>query len=355
MTKNNKARKGDILYSRVGAKFGEAAVIERDFEFSIYVSLTLIKIKQKNDCYYVKHLLNSEFVKTKAKRSVFQGAGVPNLNVKVVREFVLPFPLLPEQQKIAEILTTADEKIDVIEAQIVQTQELKKGLMQRLLTKGIGHTVFKASPLGEIPQSWDVVTISSVGNVVTGNTPSTVINEYYTEDKDGFLWASPADLGKGKYVRMTNKRLSQRGFDQTRKLSPKSILVTCIGSTIGKIGMADKIMATNQQINSLVCNPNNDPQFFYYALQHKADYIKSLAGTHAVPLLNKTDFSNITVVKPMRAEQEKIGEILCSVEEKLEVLQEKKVGYHELKKGLMQQLLTGKIRVNHLIETEIFA
>lgn len=134
LTKNNQPKKGDILYSRVGAKFGEAGVVEHDFEFSIYVSLTLIKVKKSNDVYFIKQLLNSEYVKNLALRSVFQGAGVPNLNVKVVRAFKLPIPPKEEQIKIAAILNTVDQKIEILQCKRNYYQKLKTGLMQQLLT-----------------------------------------------------------------------------------------------------------------------------------------------------------------------------------------------------------------------------
>jgi len=276
-------------------------------------------------------------------KSLEQGSTFTAVNGVDIKTIQILLPPLPEQQKIAEILSTVDDKIEIIDQQITETQELKKGLMQRLLTKGIGHTEFKDSPLGKIPKSWEVVTINSIGNVITGSTPKTNVNEFYTEE--GILWASPSDLTNVKYVNLTKKQLTPLGFEQTRKLPPKSILVTCIGSTIGKIGMTNSWMSSNQQINSIVCTNLNNSEFYYYVIENKADYIKSLAGTQAVPLLNKSDFSSILIIKPPIQEQQKIADILSSVDEKLEVLAEKKTNYQELKQGLMQQLLTGKIRV----------
>ncbi|RYE89927.1 MAG: restriction endonuclease subunit S [Cytophagaceae bacterium] len=85
----------------------------------------------------------------------------------VIDSISIPLPPIPEQRKIAEILSTLDEKMAVMDEQLAQTQELKKGLMQRLLTKGIGHTQFKDSPLGEIPASWDVNQLDSCLSLIT--------------------------------------------------------------------------------------------------------------------------------------------------------------------------------------------
>lgn len=191
---------------------------------------------------------------------------------------------------------------------------------------------------GYLPIDWKSITIQLIGEVITGRTPKSSNPDYYTEE--GFLWASPADLGKGKYIDFTKKQLTDLGFEQTRKLPPKSVMVTCIGSTIGKIGMTNSWMATNQQINSIVCNAENWSEFYYYVMEYMASDIKSLAGTQAVPLLNKTDFSAINVVNPPLLEQQKIAEILSTVDAKIKVIDQQISETQELKKGLMQRLLT---------------
>lgn len=266
-----------------------------------------------------------------------------NLNAQKVKNFLIPLPPLEEQKKIADILSIVDKKIAFVEENINATEELKKGLMQKLLTEGIGHTEFKDSELGRIPESWEVVQIKQLGTVVTGSTPKTANKEFY--ENGTRLWASPSDLGKSKEIKNTATKLSNLGFEQTRILPARSILVTCIGSTIGKIGIAYEEMSTNQQINSVVCNEKNNSDFYYYVLDQQKEYIKKLAGTQAVPLLNKTDFSMIKVIQAPLEEQKQIAEILSTVDKKIENLKEKKLSFEELKKGLMQKLLTGEVRV----------
>ncbi|GAA0860054.1 restriction endonuclease subunit S [Clostridium baratii] len=137
LTKNDKPQKGDILYSRVGANYGIAAVVEVEFEFSIYVSLTLIRIKKEYNSVFYKYLLNSEFIRKQADVGVFQGGGVPNLNVKVVEKFNMIVPPKFEQDRIASILSTVDEKIEQYKNKKEKLEEVKKGLMQQLLTGNI--------------------------------------------------------------------------------------------------------------------------------------------------------------------------------------------------------------------------
>ncbi len=132
--KNNPPKVGDVLYSRVGT-IGEAAVIEDEFEFSVYVSLTLIKPKSDSlDSYFLMQLLNSEPYKDRAKEQVYLGGGVGNLNVEVVRNYPIIFPQSNEQKAIAKILSDMDLEINSLEQRLGKTRQIKQGMMQELLT-----------------------------------------------------------------------------------------------------------------------------------------------------------------------------------------------------------------------------
>ena len=135
LTKKNKPTKGDVLYSRVGSKFGEAGVVEHEFEFSVYVSLTLIKpIPDKLDSYFLKYYLNSPLVKSLALKSI-SSSGVPNLNVKDVREFPIKYPSISIQKEFVEEIYLLRKETQRLEAlyqrKIALLGELKKSLLQQ--------------------------------------------------------------------------------------------------------------------------------------------------------------------------------------------------------------------------------
>jgi len=141
LTKNNKPTKGDILYSRVGAKYGEAGVVEHDFDFSVYVSLTLIRpIFEKLNNYFLKYYLISPVIKSLAKKSI-QSSGVPNLNVKDVREFPATYPSLEKQHQIVnqiETLLVEIKKIEnIYQQKIKDLRELKKSVLQKAFNGGL--------------------------------------------------------------------------------------------------------------------------------------------------------------------------------------------------------------------------
>ena len=267
--------------------------------------------------------------------------GVPGLNREQAHSVILPIPTLSEQKEIADILTTVDETIAKTTQIIDKTKELKKGLMRRLFTQGIGRKRFKKTETGEIPVEWDVGQVSDYGDIVTGNTPSTNIPEYYGDE---YPFASPFDLGEKKTIFQTEKYLSEDGLSVARVVPHNSVLVVCIGSTIGKTGIAGTTLATNQQINSIICK-DSDYNFVYYYLTFISQKIKLLASTQAVPILNKGDFSKIRAPFPTVDEQKRIGSILSSVDEEIEKEMNHKEQLETLKKGLMQVLLTGKLRV----------
>ena len=168
----------------------------------------------------------------------------------------------------------------------------------------------------EFSDEWEKCLISDFGMVITGNTPPTKDVDNY---KDGIkLWASPIDLGKSKWIYDTQTKLSVTGFEKTRKLPQGAILVTCIGSTIGKMGMATCEMATNQQINSIITNSDNDKDFVYYAIESKFPKYLTSVAIQAVPIISKSSFERLPNIRTTLTEQKKIGRFLSLIDKRIE-------------------------------------
>ena len=198
---------------------------------------------------------------------------------------------------------------------------------------------YKATALGIIPQEWEVKRIKDFGPVITGSTPSTLDSENYG---GRYMFVSPADLSEdAKYIMTTEKTLSDKGYSQARRIPKGSILFTCIGSTIGKIGIASQDLATNQQINSIVTNG----EYLFYALSFQSNRIKILANEQAVPIINKSDFERIKVAFPPLAEQRKIAEVLGVWDEAIEKQARLIEKLALRKRALMQRLLSAKLRL----------
>ncbi len=167
----------------------------------------------------------------------------------------------------------------------------------------------------EFSEEWEDCSIQDYGEVVTGNTPPTSHAEYY--ENGTYLWASPADLGINKNITETKTKLSLSGFKKTKNIPKGSVLVTCIGSTIGKMGMATETMASNQQINSIVVNDKSNCDFVYYAICRAFPRYLAEVGVQAVPILSKSNFEKLPNYTTCREEQDKIGYFLNLLDERI--------------------------------------
>lgn len=209
--------------------------------------------------------------------------------------------------------------------------------MQEKISQG-----YKQTEVGVIPEDWDVVPIGGLGEVRTGGTPPTNRRELYG---GGYLFVSPADIGANKYINRTEKTLSLEGFRSSRIFPAGSSLFVCIGSTIGKVGLAAVDLCSNQQINSVSPGENVDSEFLYYSLLHASPRIAALAGEQAVPIINKSAFSANLIALPGKGEQLAIAEALSDADARIEALEALLAKKRDLKQAAMQQLLTGKIRL----------
>ena len=209
----------------------------------------------------------------------------------------------------------------------------------------------------EFSDEWEKCLISDFGMVITGNTPPTKDVDNY---KDGIkLWASPIDLGKSKWIYDTQTKLSVTGFEKTRKLPQGAILVTCIGSTIGKMGMATCEIATNQQINSIITNSDNDKDFVYYAIESKFPKYLTSVAIQAVPIISKSSFERLPNIRTTLTEQKKIGRFLSLIDKRIETqnkiiedLKKLKSAIRKKMFSLLKDEYTESFEINQLLDYE---
>lgn len=193
----------------------------------------------------------------------------------------------------------------------------------------------------EFSGEWKNINIGLLGTIITGSTPSTNdITNYGNE----YMFVGPGDMGLSKYINKTEKMLSKKGFNSLRKVKKGSIMVTCIGSTIGKIGIANQEMTTNQQINSIIVNNIYNNEFIYYTLIFNFPKYMNAIGVQAVPILNKSEFEKLKIMIPSLPEQSKIADFLSNVDKKIQNQQDKITHLENIKKGFMQKIFSREIR-----------
>ena len=265
---------------------------------------------------------------------------MPSLNLSIIKQFRIPIPPLPEQQKIAEILSTADETIQKVNEEITLTEKLKKGLMNTLLTKGIRHTKFKMTEIGEIPEEWEVVKIgdNKVSELVMGQSPpSSSYNAY--ADGMPFLQGN-ADFGEiypSPSIYCT----------KPLKLAEKGDILLSVRAPVGELNIAVSKCVIGRGLAAIKCKDNKiHYMYLYYYLKYSANRLRSQSTGSTFKAVGKDILSHFEICLPYFEEQQKIAEILVTVEYKLELLRNKKTYLERIKKGLMGDLLTGKVRVN---------
>jgi type I restriction enzyme S subunit len=303
--------------------------------------ITLKESVYKN---YIFYALNSNKIQLHFYKEL-TGTTIKNLSLDTLRKTNIPIPYIKEQQKISSILSSVDEQIEISDNLIEKMKELKEGLMQRLLTKGIGHSRFKNTEIGRIPEEWEVFRIKDVSDTTSGGTPSRTHKEYY---KNGtILWVKTGELGK-KYIFDSEEKITEEAvLKSSAKLIPiNSVLIAMYGATIGKTSISKKELTTNQACCAIICKEGVlNYEFLYYILNFNKNSLIKLGAGGAQPNINQIIIKEYKIPVPSLQEQQKISSILSSVDDQISQYESKKEKLQELKKGLMQKLLTGKIRV----------
>ncbi|WP_069286327.1 restriction endonuclease subunit S [Aerococcus urinaeequi] len=187
---------------------------------------------------------------------------------------------------------------------------------------------------------WEQRKLREVGNVVTGSTPSTLDKTNYN---GSYLFVSPADIKGNRYVDKTTTTLSEKGFRKGRILKEGAILFVSIGSTIGKVAQIRQEAVTNQQINAVVPHEDYDDNFIFSTLVKESEKIRLLSATQAVPIMNKTTFSNIDIHIPGNIkEQIQMGAFFNKMDDAITLHQRKLDQLNQLKEALLQQMFPGK-------------
>jgi len=264
---------------------------------------------------------------------------VKKAHPSVIRKLYADIPVLPipEQQRIVGILDEAFDGIATAKANAEQNLRNARALFESHL-----QSVFTQRGEG-----WVEKRIEEIGTTQTGSTPK-------TSDKKNFgdfiPFIKPADFNADGSLNYENDGLSEQGFAQARKVAEGSVLMVCIGATIGKCGWCDRDITTNQQTNTLTPTKGASYKFIYYQMLIE-DFQRRVihcSGQATLPIINKSKWSALTVwLPPTLDDQEQIVAKLDALREetqRLESLYQRKLAaLAELKKSLLHQAFSGQL------------
>lgn len=201
---------------------------------------------------------------------------------------------------------------------------------------------YKHTEIGIVPEDWEIKPVSELGEVTTGGTPSTIRSEFWN---GSFPWVTPSDIGEHRDIVETERMITDAGLRAIRSLPKDSVLVTCIAS-IGKNAILRRAGGCNQQINAVIPNEKNNPEFLYYTFNFAKQYLLANSGITATRIISKSTFERLGfAVPPTTEEQYAIAEALSDADaliESMECLIAKK---RAIKQGAMQELLSGRRRL----------
>ena len=340
--KNSQLEKGDILINIVGASIGRSCQFDIENQSAnINQAVCLFRTNELVKSEFIYQFLQHSTTVNKLLGTQSESAR-PNLSLSDMRDFVFSIPPLPEQRKIAKILSTWDKAISTTERLIDNSKQQKKALMQQLLT---GKKRLLDDSGKSFESEWEEKRLSEIGDIYSGGTPSTAKPEYWDGDIN---WVTPTDITKQDsiYIESTARLVSTDGIkNSSAKLLPKGTLLVCTRATIGEMAIASHEMSTNQGFKNIVPNEKTNIEFVYYLLNFYKHKLISKASGSTFLELSKSAFEGMHFHIPDYQEQKKIAAVLLNADREIDVLQQQLSDLKQEKKALMQQLLTGKRRV----------
>jgi type I restriction enzyme S subunit len=351
-------REGDLLFAntdltRDGDVVGSPLRVPRfgGHDHAVF-SMDLSKVSANTphaDTGFLFFLLSTYDVKRNMVRCA-AGSTVLHLNVSDAVKFQVLLPPLAEQKKIADILTTVDEVIENTAAEISKLEDLKKATMNELLTKGIGHTEFKETEIGRIPKSWELVRLDSmsVANITKGSTPTTYGHEWV---KNGILFLRSECVKDSGFSLDGHMRISEAAHNDLKRSQLQSgDLLIAITGYIGSACVLPSMYTTanmNQHIARVRIPDERIRDFvllFINSQSQRKRYLDIQTG-QAYPQLSLRQIQDTIVPIPPASELNQIVEQVQGLHEMITASRRKKEINDFLKSALMQDLLTGKVRV----------
>jgi type I restriction enzyme S subunit len=341
----------DVLVTMMGS-LGFSSVVPSGAKKGIMDShLLRIQVDQKRVLpSYVALLLGESQTIKRQITKLRQGAIMVGLNSRLVRSLLLPLPSLQEQQGITQILSICEEAIQKTEAIVAEIQQLRKGLMQRLLTRGIGHATFKRTEIGEMPEQWRLVRLGDVCELLPGYAFKS--SEFV---KSGVKLLRGANIGIEEIRWDDTKYFPEGRFEEFSKYAVhgRDIVIGMDrpfvrnGIKVAVVPQSDDHCLLVQRVGKFIPSGDITRQFLYSYLRSGIfkNHLRLQQQGMDLPHISQGDIESAHLPLPPVHEQETIGSILGNLDEKLRIETWRNSKLVSIKKGLMHVLLTGKVRV----------
>jgi type I restriction enzyme, S subunit len=349
----NKVNYGDVFFTRSSLKLEGIAYCNINLSHDDDITYEGHLMRVVPDRNFVEPEYLARFCLSDEARIFFMSSAKHSSMTTISQSDIAPLkvllPPLPEQQKIAAILTSVDDVIESTQAQINKLKDLKTGMMQELLTKGIGHTEFKDSPVGRIPKAWQV---KKLAELVKPNKPITYgIVQTGEHIENGIPCVRVVDLMKED---LTTENMIKTSLDISNQFKRTVLeygdIMFALRGEIGHVRIAsENLVGANLTRGVALISPAESilNEYLLWVIRSggvRENILDRVNGSalQEIPLGNLRE---VDIPVPEKLEQEKIVNALNSIEDRLNVHLSKLSSQQNVKKALMQDLLTGKVRV----------
>lgn len=348
---NCSPQKHDVLFSKDGT-IGKTFVFTQNEQVVLLSSIAIIRLnKDRMNPFYCSQFLSSPLFFDVIENTK-SGSAIKRIVLKDIKSIKLPVPPLPEQQKIASILTSVDTVIDKTEAQINKLKDLKKAMTQELLTKGIGHTEFKDSPVGRIPKRWEVCSLIDLSSNGINNGVFCDPNKVGS----GYKLINVFDMYQGFGININKLKLLDIDENEFKrnKVHYGDVFFTRSSLKLEGIAFCNINLSTNEYLtydgHIMKISPNpkviNSKYLVYYCLSNFArKHFMSVAKHSTMTTIGQSDIAPLGVSIPSLKEQNEVVSVLDSIQEQIDIKNTLSIKSNSMKKALMQDLLTGEVRV----------
>ena len=348
----------DIIISRE-APMGVVGIVPKEFQCCLGQRLVLLKI-DKSKCLpkYLLYTLMSEYVQVQIRRINQTGSIVSNLNISSLKELKIPLHIFEEQRKIANILSAIDDKIQINHQINQELEAMAKTLYDYWFVQfdfpdqngkpyksSGGKMVYNPELKREIPEGWEVETLKDFeSKIITGKTPSRANSDNFGGE---IPFITIGDIRGNTFIYSTSETLTDLGasVQQNKYLPEGSLCVSCI-ATVGEIGFTTEWSHTNQQINSIVFEDENNRYYLYFALKNYFENANASAKTgNTFANMNKEDFSGIRIILPRNEIKNNFHKITEPYFAQIKCLQGQNQELTQLRDWLLPMLMNGQVKV----------
>ena len=344
--------KGDVILT-TEAPLGEVAQIKDTKKVALAQRIITLRGKVEIvDNTFLKYSLQSPIMQHRLFERA-SGTTVIGIKSSELKKVNINLPPLEEQKKIANVLSSLDDKIELNNEMNKTLEEMAESIFKRWFVdfefpnedgepyKSSGGEMVD-SELGMIPKGWEVQCIGDIGNVITGKTPSAKVEGSYG-DECNFI--TPRDITDSPIILNTERKLSSIGINNLKKnlVCKNSIGVSCIGSNLGEVYITGENSITNQQINTVVLDESHIYPYIYIYLKNMKNEFLNMAGGSAVPIINKTSFSGINILMPDMYILNKFVQSTTCYFERIEENLKENESLIALRDNLLPKLMSGEI------------